>query len=77
LRKFREFYQAYPDIQQTVSIEFHRLPDENIGTSAIRQTVSAKLANHFSLGWSHYVTLMTVDNVNECLSLTESTEAQS
>ena len=65
LRKFREFYQAYPEIQQTVSVEFQRLTDENIGTLEIRQTVSAKLASHFSLGWSHYVTLMTVDNVKE------------
>jgi hypothetical protein len=61
LRKFREFYQAYPEIQQTVSVESQQLPDESIGTSVIRQTVSAKLVNHFSLGWSHYVALMTVD----------------
>jgi predicted nuclease of restriction endonuclease-like (RecB) superfamily len=65
LRKFREFYQAYPEIQQTVSVESQQLPDERIGTSVIRQTVSAKLVNHFSLGWSHYVALMTVDNVKE------------
>ena len=31
-------------------------------TSAILQTLSAKLAKLFTLGWSHYVALLSIDD---------------
>ena len=68
LRKCREFYRVFAEIRQTVSVE-SREP------SKIRQTVSVEsfaprldiaspsltdLAEQFPLGWSHYVTLLSV-----------------
>ena len=57
LWKCREFYAAFPGIPQTVSVQSRR-------PSEIPQTVSveslAKLAGRFRLGWSHYVTLLSV-----------------
>ena len=32
--------------------------------SGIVQTLSVTLARRFSLGWSHYVTLLTIDNAD-------------
>ena len=70
LRKCREFYQVFAEIQQTVSVE-------SGDHSEIRQTLSVKslpprldiasptltdLAERFPLGWSHYVTLLSVTN---------------
>ena len=70
LRKCREFYQVFAEIQQTVSVE-------SGDHSEIRQTLSVKslpprldiasptltdLADRFPLGWSHYVTLLSVTN---------------
>ncbi len=70
LRKCREFYRVFAEIRQTVSVE-SREPSE------IRQTVSVEsfaprldiaspsltdLAEQFPLGWSHYVTLLSVTN---------------
>lgn len=72
LRKFREFYQAYSDIRQTVSVESGQ-------PSVVRQVPSAesvaltlmgtapdvtRLAEHFALGWSHYVTLLSIDDAD-------------
>ena len=127
LRKFREFYHAYPEIRQTLSVEsVVKLPAvESVGklpagirqtpsvtsastqsegqAAAIGQTVSdqlpspasddraapigptpsdqfasplaalsrplgeviALLDGRFSLGWSHYVTLLTIDRAEE------------
>ena len=68
LRKCREFYQVFIEIQQTVSVGSGTL-------SKIQQTLSVesivpslisaapnltRLAGQFSLGWSHYVTLLSV-----------------
>ncbi len=80
LRKFREFYRAYPQIQQTASVKSlnHLFTDG----SGIQQTPSVEslvalagspdlpgrvfsIAAHFRLGWSHYVELMTIDNRDE------------
>ena len=77
LRKFREFYLAYSEIQQTVSVEsteltknrqsriLGTLPSESLLATQISQTLSAELVKRFSLGWSHYVTLLTIDNPEE------------
>ncbi|MCK5097824.1 MAG: DUF1016 family protein [Desulfobacteraceae bacterium] len=62
LRIFRKFYLAYEKIQQTVSVKSSA---PQIGQTKIQQTVSAKLAGKFILGWSHYVTLLTIDNADE------------
>ncbi len=86
LRKFREFYLAYSEIQQTLSVESTEptknrqsisgsreisetpsrilvtLPSEPLLATQISQTLSAELVKRFSLGWSHYVTLLTIDN---------------
>ena len=89
LRKFREFYLAYAEIQQAVSVEFTEStknqqaisgdreisepssrilaapPSGLLPVAQISQTLSAKLVKRFSLGWSHYVTLLTIDNPDE------------
>ncbi len=70
LRKFRQFYLTYPEIQQTPSAE-------SSGRTGIRPTLSVEspvtpaapgqadalhAAGRFTLGWSHYVTLLALDN---------------
>ena len=70
LRKFRQFYLTYPEIQQTPSAE-------SSGRAGIRPTLSVEspvtpaapgqadalhAAGRFTLGWSHYVTLLALDN---------------
>ena len=70
LRKSRHFYLAYPEIQQTLSVE-------SPGDTEIRQTPPVEslvtppgdgainltcIGDRLSLGWSHYVTLLTIDN---------------
>ncbi len=54
LRKCREFYQVFAQIQQTLSVE--SLSPSLI--NAVRNLTS--LAEQFPLGWSHYVTLLSV-----------------
>ena len=76
----RKFYRSYPEILQTVSAKsamaVHQEALDNIKTSttlqladlgngAIVQTVSAQLTGRFTLGWSHYVTLLSIDNPEE------------
>lgn len=86
LRKFRQFFQAYAEIQQTASVESsalqknltiqasdpsHLLPQKigrtlsveshsHLSTSFLQQ-----LATTFPLGWSQYVTLLTLDDPAE------------
>ena len=80
LRKFREFYAAYPEIQQTLSA---KSPSSHDSRHEIQQTVSVEslslpaggaslpkdaitqLAKRFALGWSQYVALLTIDNPDE------------
>ena len=72
LRKFREFYQAFSDIQRTTSVEAGQ-------SLEIQQTPSVEshvpgmigmapsttdLAERFTLGWSHYVTLLSIDDAD-------------
>ncbi len=75
LRKFREFYRAYPEIRQTPSVEsIANLPPEiqqtvsveSLRTSTgIASALSSSMDNRFSLGWSHYVTLLTIGRAEE------------
>jgi len=80
LRQCRTFYLAYkkigpavsaqssdarialPEIQQTLSVtSFDAIDSAQI----IRQELSTTLAGSFFLGWSHYVTLLTITNADE------------
>ena len=75
LRKFREFYRAYPEIQQTLSVEsIVKLPPGNRQTASVESlltspgiasVLSAAMGERFSLGWSHYVTLLTIGRAEE------------
>jgi predicted nuclease of restriction endonuclease-like (RecB) superfamily len=60
LRKFCQFYREFP-IQQTVSVEL----EKPSATSLIWQTVSVELLQRFKLGWSHYVTLLSISDPKE------------
>ncbi len=62
LRKFRAFYEAYPEIQQTVSVES---PPTCFGSPEAIEILAGELAHCFKLGWSHYVTLLTLSNKDE------------
>lgn len=53
LRQCRAFYLAYQNIRQTPSVECLNPPD------------AQALAGCFSLGWSHYVVLLPLDNPAE------------
>jgi len=80
LRKFREFYLAYAEIQQTLSVKsfLHdhetntnqqtasvtslvKLPE----TADIAKSVASEMLSHFTLGWSHYVALLTINKPEE------------
>ena len=47
LRKFRVFYRAYPEIQQTLSVDSFLTP------TGITAAVPPDIGERFSLGWSH------------------------
>ncbi len=51
-----------PEISETASRKF---PVPVTGLPGTVQTLSAKLADRFPLGWSHYVILLTIDNAEE------------
>ncbi|MBF0105439.1 MAG: DUF1016 family protein [Deltaproteobacteria bacterium] len=79
LRKCREFYQAYDEIQQALPVKsiIPKIDDQKIRQvlpvksfqmihqPEILQTVATKLASHFVLGWTHYVALLAVKNTEE------------
>ena len=48
-----------PEIQQTVSVE--SLPT----STGIASVLSSAMGDRFSLGWSHYVTLLTIGHAEE------------
>ncbi len=53
---------ALPEIQQALPVtSFDAIDSAQI----IRQELSATLAGSFFLGWSHYVTLLTITNADE------------
>ncbi|ERP39056.1 PDDEXK nuclease domain-containing protein [Chitinivibrio alkaliphilus] len=76
---YSDILQALPakssqqvQIQQAASVESSNigqsLPDQCfqlIGNSDILQAMTAKLSERFVLGWTHYVTLLTVKNRDE------------
>lgn len=65
LRKFREFYLAYAKIQQAVPVESITLDLPTLLEAFNLQTQAIELSKHFALGWTHYVTLLTVKNTDE------------
>ncbi len=81
LRKFRSFYQAYQVIQQsppfkslkhdyviqqTVSVKSLDLfTGQSPENQKIIQSLPSELFKKFPLGWSHYVTLLSIDNKRE------------
>ena len=72
LRKFREFYRAFSNIQQTVSVNTAQFPEiqqtasvESFAPSLTSAAISVtQLAGRFALGWSHYVTLLSIDDTD-------------
>jgi predicted nuclease of restriction endonuclease-like (RecB) superfamily len=60
LRKFRQFYREYP-IQQTVSVKSGKALSAPLNW----QAVSVELLRKFSLSWSHYVALLSIDKPEE------------
>ena len=80
LEQYRRFYDSYREIAQALpaqSLEYNLVWKEfsqaltgessgSFGTNLeILQTVSAELANRFVLGWTHYVSLLTITNPDE------------
>jgi len=70
---YREIGQALPDqslgqctgwqkIRQALSVESRSSVSDALN---ILQAVSAELASRFTLGWTHYVTLLTISNPDE------------
>jgi predicted nuclease of restriction endonuclease-like (RecB) superfamily len=53
LKSFRQFYQAYPQIGQTVSGQFRNILSPN------------QISQNFRLSWSHYQTLMSLASPDE------------
>jgi len=53
---------GWQKIRQPLSVESNAAMLNN---PDILQTLSAELASSFTLGWSHYVTLLTITNVDE------------
>ena len=70
LRKYREFYQVFAEIRQTVSVESgepskiqQTLSVESLAPSLLTAVPSlTSLSERFSLSWSHYLTLLPVTN---------------
>ena len=70
LRNFREFYRACPEIQQTVPvdsagpIEIQRTLSVDSHPASARGAATAHplIGKWHLLGWSHYGTLLTIDN---------------
>lgn len=68
LRKSREFYQAYPEIQRTASVKSsfpHDAPAKLAGLVDLAPALTDQLFKRFPLGWSHYVELLTIDGPDE------------
>jgi predicted nuclease of restriction endonuclease-like (RecB) superfamily len=53
LKQCRQFYQTYPEIGQTVSDQFSNKP------------LLERLSQQFSLSWSHYQILISIQNPDE------------
>ena len=61
LRKFREFYTSYSEIQQTVSVTSCLSGP----TKQLWPAMVANLAQYFKLGWSHYVITSKIRTIIE------------
>ena len=61
-RFYLEYHETVPQIAQTVS---GQLPAKTPTETPIQQTVSAQFTPTFTLSWSHYLFLMTIDNRDE------------
>jgi predicted nuclease of restriction endonuclease-like (RecB) superfamily len=53
LKNFRQFYQAYPQISQTLSSQSRNI------------SLLTQIGQNFSLSWSHYQILMSLQNPDE------------
>ncbi|MBX9637027.1 PDDEXK nuclease domain-containing protein [Nitrosomonas sp.] len=80
LKQCRAFYSAYQNIGQTLpdpsstqTTDWQNIRQTLSGESNLAvegnpdrvRTLSVELASRFTLGWSHYVTLLTVSNADE------------
>ncbi len=80
LEQYRRFYDSYPEIAQAVpaqSLECslgrqeirQALFGESAGSASdaviTLQAISAELASRFTLGWTHYVALLTISKPDE------------
>ena len=75
LRQIRQFYLRYssllqqPETPQTDGSEIWQTPSAKFTTPAPEslslRAMTTELAHQISLGWSHYVTLLTIDNPEE------------
>jgi predicted nuclease of restriction endonuclease-like (RecB) superfamily len=77
LKQFRLFYETYKEIGQALPDQSSGTPFQNIRQALpapsmmtlnrpeILQAATAQLATRFVLGWTHYVTLLTVKNTEE------------
>ena len=68
LKNCRYFYESTPHIRQTVSGELSSCEKE-LATTTGWQTVYSRLynllSNQFRLGWSHYLVLISITNIEE------------
>lgn len=64
LRQMRRFYLSWPDsqIQQTPSVELSSAATFNTSKRVPVELSLSDLAVRFPLSWSHYVTLLSVEN---------------
>ena len=70
LEQYRKFYQDYKEITQALTAQ--SINQKKIESSILMinrpenlQEVVIQLTNRFILGWTHYVTLLTVKNLEE------------
>ena len=61
-RFYLDYHETVPQIPQTVS---GKLPAKTPTETPIGQTLSAQFTPTFTLSWSHYIFLMTIDNRDE------------
>lgn len=65
LEQCRKFYLLFQVIPHAPSAELPALAPAIQTGAGISQTVSAEFFKNFTLGWSHYVALLTIDNPAE------------
>jgi DUF1016 N-terminal domain len=62
LKQCSTFYLAYQKIGQALPVTSF---DATLNAPKMRQKLTATLAGSFSLGWTHYVALLTISNADE------------